>query len=103
MTCKECKVGPGAYEAEGPETAILEHYSLLGCADDFMHMEEDSDKVKDVFIGPIEVTEEAYEFAEKIGYCKTCIEVAMNDLANCKNATFWTDDNGFRYSEIHTC
>jgi len=100
MPCEECNVDPGRFEGECAETAILEYYSLNGCADDMVGG-DDADEIKDIFVGPIESTKDALAYAREVGYCDICVEVAMNDLANCKNATFWIDNNGFRFSEMH--
>jgi hypothetical protein len=98
--CNNCKVGPGAYEAEPAETAILEWYSLNGHADDILHGE--GLPAKDVFVGPVEVTEDAAKYAHDKGFCAMHIAIAAQGLETCKSATFFIDDNGFRSSEVHS-
>jgi hypothetical protein len=101
MPCEECNVGPGAFEGEAAETAILEYYALNGFADDIV--EEDTEGyMREVFIGPVEASQEAKSHASAVGFCGGCIEVGAKDLLDCTSAVFWTDSQGFRFSEVHS-
>jgi len=108
--CPECQVGPGSFEGEGAETAILDWYSSSGFADDVLyddvHDEDLADGFRltrhsrDLFIGPLVPGGTSIIHASVIGYCSKCLAVGAEMLVKMTSAIFWIDDNGFRYSNV---
>jgi hypothetical protein len=92
MKC-ECKVGPGKYEGEGPETFLLHH----DADDDYVSYGDGSWEA--VAVLPVQVSDEAVQAALDYGYCAECIDAARKELAATKGAyTYGEDSQGFAWS-----
>lgn len=94
MSCKTCHVGPGKFEGEGPLTALASWYVNNGSADHVIGR-------YDIFKSPLCFDDEAdaIEFVYAEGYCEACIKVALEHARALVGLAYWTDDNGFAYTE----
>jgi hypothetical protein len=96
-----CDIGPGRYEGEGPEAAILD--SMSGMSDDSCS-EGDGGAYADLFRKPLncDTDKEWRDHAIECGYCEACTDQAIQELNDSEGAILYTDPQGFRCATVYT-
>lgn len=92
----DCKVGPGKFEGESAETAMLWEWSMEGFGE--IHGPEGC--TFDYFDGEVLVGSEDREAAVSAGFCVECIDAATKRLRECKGAVVGQTEQGFIWSRI---
>lgn len=89
-----CKVGPGKYEGEGPETWLL-HQHVMNEGADAELPSEDGGSYHALVKGPFVLVEADAMAALEAGYCVECLALAKIEIETADQAILTIDTDGF--------